>query len=137
MSESATSSVTISEGVLRASGNGTITLAKPGTDYALELVVGEAPAAPVGGKIRGEIRVNAARMDVIETGGKYIEPVAGPPRRVAGRIVEIDSRVNLVVVDAGPFTVVCTPHELQKATRFRVDQMVTMGVKPGATFKAI
>jgi len=137
VSESATSSVTISEGVLRASEGGTITLAKPGTDYALELVVGEAPSARLGEKIRGEIRVNAARMDVIETGGKYIEPVAGPPRRVAGRIVEIDSRVNLVVVDAGPFNVVCTPHELQKATRFQVDQMVTMGVKPGATFKSI
>lgn len=137
MSESATTSVTISEGVIKGAADGTITLAKPGTNYALELVALEPVSKPVGAKIRGEVRVQAARMDVIASGGKYIEPVAGPPRRVAGRIVEIDARANLVVVDAGPFTVVCTPHELQKASKFAVDQMVTMGVRPGASFKAI
>lgn len=137
MSNAATSSVTISEGVLREAHDGTIVLAKPQTDYALELLVDEPVAKEPGAKIRGEVRVQAARMDVIETGGKYIEPVSGPPRRVAGRIVEIDPRANLVVVDAGPFNVVCTPHPLQKASKFRVDQMVTMGIKPGARFKAI
>ena len=137
MSESATTSVTISEGVLKAAGEGTVTIAKPGTNYALELVALEPVSKDVGEKIRGEIRVQAARMDLIASGGKYIEPVAGPPRRVAGRIVEIDSRANLVVVDAGPFTVVCTPHPLQKASKFAVDQMVTMGIKPGAAFRSI
>ena len=137
MSHTATTSVTISEGVLSAIGEGTITLAKPGANYALELVALEPVAKSVGDKVRGEIRVQAARMDVIASGGKYIEPVAGPPRRVAGRIIEVDGRANLVVVDAGPFTVVCTPHPLQKASRFRVDQMVTMGVKPGAAFRMI
>lgn len=137
MSNPATSSLTISEGVLRAIGGGTVTIAKPETNYALELVVDEPVTRAVGEKVRGEVRVNAARMDVIETGGKYIEPVDGPPRRVAGRIVEIDGAANLVIVDAGPFNVVCTPHPLQKASKFRVDQMVTMGVKPGASFKMI
>ena len=137
MSDTATTSVTISEGVVKATADGTITLAKPGTNYALELVALEHVSKGVGEKIRGEIRVQAARMDVIASGGKYIEPVAGPPRRVAGRIVEIDSRANLIMVDAGPFTVVCTPHPLQKASKFQVDQMVTMGVKPGAAFRSI
>jgi len=137
VSDTATKSVTISEGVLKDAGDGTITLAKPGTNYALELVTLEPVAKPAGAKIRGEIRVQAARMDVIASGGKYIEPVAGPPRRVAGRIVEVDARANLVIVDVGPFTVVCTPHPLQKASKFAVDQMVTMGIRPGASFKAI
>ncbi len=136
MSEPATST-TINEGVLRAVSAEEITLAKSGTDYALDLLPVEAITKSAGDKIHGEIRVHSARIDVIETGGKYIEPVEGPPRRVAGRIIEIDTRANLVVVNAGPFVVVCTPNEHQKARQFQIDQLVTMGVKPGATFKAV
>jgi len=129
---------TIAEGVFRGRARSrdgeAIILARPGTDYRVELI----PASPVdaepGARLRGEIRVQAARMDVIATGGKYIEPVDGPPRRVAGRIIAIDERANLVHVDAGPFPVACKPHKLQQASQFRVDQLVTMGVSPGAEF---
>jgi hypothetical protein len=135
MSTTATTGLTIVEGVVRGAGEGTVVLARAGTDYALELE--SSVDAAIGEKVRGEIRLNAAKITVIETGGKYIEPLEGTPRRVAGRIVEIDRRANLLVVDAGPFVVVCTPGALQKAARFEAGQMVTMGVMPGASFKAI
>ncbi len=133
----ATTGLTIVEGVLRATGDDFVSLAKAGTEYVLDLVVESPVGKEPGEKVRGEIRVSAAKITVIETGGKYIEPLVGTPRRVAGRIVEIDGRANLLVVDAGPFVVVCTPGPLQKAARFEVGKMVTMGVKPGASFKAI
>lgn len=125
----------VAEGVLREVRGETIVLAKPGTNYRIELVATSPIDLKPGAKVRGEIRVQAARMDVIGTGGKYIEPVEGPPRRVAGRIVEISEGANLLVVNAGPFPVVVKPHKLQQASQFAVDQLVTMGVSPGAEFK--
>jgi hypothetical protein len=124
----------IAEGVFRGREGEAIILAKSGTDYRIELIPASPLDAAPGAKLRGEIRVQAARMDVITSGGRYIEPIEGPPRRVAGRIVAIDEAANRVVVNAGPFPVVCTPHKLQNASQFRVDQLVTMGVSPGAEF---
>lgn len=131
----ATQSVT--SGVVAERRGGEITLAHPGSSYRLDLRLDEPEqgGVAVGARVRGEIRVQAARIDVIKTGGKYIEPVDGPPRRVAGRVLETDRYANIVIVDAGPFVVVCTPNAHQKASDFAVDQLVTMGVKPGATFK--
>ncbi len=129
-----TDNVGVADGVLREARGERIVLARPGTNYRIELI----PTAPVelkpGAKIRGEIRVQAARIDVIATGGKFIEPVEGPPRRVAGRIIDVDENANLLVVNAGPFPVVVTPHKLQRASQFAIDQLVTMGVSPGAEF---
>jgi len=133
----ATAAKTITEGVARDVTPEALTLVRPQTDYAVRLLTEEPSGIENGAKARGEIRVQAARIDVIRTGGRYIEPVAGPPRRVAGRIVEIDERANLVAVDAGPFVVVCKPNQHQQAKQFRVDQMVTMGVRPGATFNRV
>ena len=127
----------IARGMVTSAGEGTVVLAKPQTDYALELVVENGAALDVGSFARGEIRVRAAHMHRIKSGGRYIEPVAGPPRRVSGRVLEVDFHANVLVIDAGPFPVVCTPNGLQKATDFAPDQMVTMGVKPGATFVAV
>ena len=136
MSE-ATAARTITEGVARCVAPDALTLVKPQTDYAVRLLTEEPTGAAEGAKLRGEIRVLAARIDVIRTGGRFIEPVEGPPQRIAGRIVEIEERANRLAVDAGPFVVVCKPNQHQQAKQFRVDQMVTMGVRPGATFKPV
>ena len=109
-------------------------LHKPGTDYALELAIDPEAVIEPGGMVTGEIRVEAARIDTIKTGGRYIEPLAGPPRRVAGRVIEPDPHANVIVVDAGPFPVVCTPSHPQRSKDFEHGQLVTMGVRPGAVF---
>lgn len=105
------------------------------TNYRTHLIpVGEI-TAPVGKRIQGVIRAEAKRVDVVRTGGKYVEPVLGRPRRVQGRIVEVDTARNALTVDAG-MPIVCrlTDHR-QRATDFEAGQFVSFDVLRGATFQ--
>ena len=94
------------------------------SDYQLHLLpVGEI-TAPVGKRILGTIRAEAKRVDIVRTGGKYVEPVIGRPRRVQGRIVETDTARNTITVDAAaPFVCRLTDHR-QRASDFEPGQFV-------------
>ena len=112
-----------------------IILAVEGTDYRLHLVpvggVGE-----VGQRVRGLVRIEARRVDVVPAGGWFIEPVYGRPRRVQGRIVGGDVAGNELHLKAGaPVIVKLEP--AQKAGDFAIGQMVGFDVKPGATFEQV
>ncbi|MHC4976679.1 MAG: hypothetical protein ACYTF7_08745 [Planctomycetota bacterium] len=126
----------VARAIVHALDDDSITLAVPGTEYRITLRPKHTVKASVGDTIHATIACEAMRMDVLKSGGRFLEPVEGRPRRVAGRIVAIDERNNTVTVNAGaPITV--TPHKLQKATDFEIDQLVTMGIKDGATFEAV
>jgi hypothetical protein len=113
-----------------------IVLGFSGTEYRITLRTPNAVNATIGETIQGIIACQATRMDVLRSGGKFVEPVEGRPRRIQGRIVAIDQRNNTVTINAGvPLNV--TPHKLQKATDFEVDQLVTMSVLDGATFEMV
>ncbi|USN98326.1 MAG: hypothetical protein H6810_09095 [Phycisphaeraceae bacterium] len=106
------------------------------TNYRVHLLpVGEI-TAEVGRRIQGVIRAEAKRVDVVKTGGKYIDPVYGRPRRVQGRIVETDTSRNTLTVDVGgaPFVCRLTDHR-QRASDFEPGQFVGFGVLKGATFE--
>ncbi|MFG0258490.1 MAG: hypothetical protein ACF8GE_11360 [Phycisphaerales bacterium JB043] len=126
----------VSRAIVHALDDDSITLAIPGTSYRIALRPKHTVKATAGDTIEGVIACQAMRMDVLKSGGKFLEPIEGRPRRIAGRIVAIDERNNTVTINAGtPFTV--TPHALQKASQFEIDQIVTMGVKDGATFEPV
>jgi len=122
------------EGRLAEMQEGGIVLALPGTDYRLHLrVEGSIGTAP-GEKIRGRVIAQARRIDVIKSGGRYIEPVDGRPRRVQGRVIAVDeSRDALLVRAAAPIR--AHTNDLQTAADFSVDQMVSFDVEPGARFE--
>src|SRR5258705_13109213 len=65
----------------------TVTIAFPNTSYELHLH----PTAPVatqpGKRILGTIRAKCRRIDVVDTGGRYVEPVYGRPRRIEGSVL--------------------------------------------------
>ncbi len=127
------SSPNLVTGVVERATDGRMHLAIPGVDYLLQLETGESRAADVGSKITGVISAQARRIDAIRSGGRFVEPVEGPPRRVQGTVMSVDESEGAIVVNAG-VPVSCKVGPLQSASQFEVGSMVTMGVAPGATF---
>ncbi len=111
-----------------------LTFVVPNTSYQLSLVpIGEI-RAKVGARLIGVIRARARRVDEVRTGGRYVEPVVGRPRRVQGRIVKTEE--SGIVVDAG-VPIHCTlTDERQRPEQFEVGQLVSFDVHDGATFEA-
>jgi hypothetical protein len=111
---------------------GYIKLAFPNTSYQMHLIPAGAITAQVGKRILGTIRAKARRIDTVGTGGRYVEPVYGHPRRVQGSVIAIDG--GAVVVDA-TVPIHCTPTDArQKASDFQPGQFVSFDVLDGATF---
>ena len=112
-----------------------IILAVEGTDYRLHLVPA-GPVGEVGQRVRGTVRIEARRVDVVPAGGTFIEPVYGRPRRVQGRIVGGDLAANELHLKAhAPVIVRLEP--AQKAAEFCVGQLVGFDAKAGATFEQV
>ncbi len=126
----------IARGVLAESDDKRIVLAIPGTDYRLELALSGALGSRVGDKIAGTIRAQARRIDVVKSGGLFIDPVFGRPRNVQGRIIEVDTNGNTLTVNAGA-PIVVKPSPRQKAADFRPAQLVHFAAEPGATFTPV
>ncbi len=105
----------------------------PNTSYRVHLEpVGEITVRP-GKTITGTIHARAKRIDTCTTGGRFIDPVFGRPRRVQGSIVAIEG--DAVVVNAG-VPIHCVPTDpRQKASDFEVGQFVSMGVEGGTSFE--
>ncbi len=102
------------------------------TSYVLYLL----PTAPVkaqpGDKVFGTIHARARRVDVVPSGGRFVEPVIGRPRRVQGLVIARDGGV--LVVDAGvPMHCTLTDGR-QHVGDFPVGAMVSFDVLEGAGF---
>jgi hypothetical protein len=109
-----------------------VTISFPNTSYQVHLVPTGPVHAEVGKRIIGVIRASARRIDEVKTGGRYVEPVYGRPRRVQGRVVGVEG--GAVVVDAG-MPIHCTPTDpRQKPEQFQAGQFVSFDVLEGATF---
>jgi hypothetical protein len=109
-----------------------ITFGVPNTNYELHLVPQGTIKAQVGKRLIGTIRAQARRIDVVQTGGQYVEPVYGRPRRVQGTVIAIKD--GALVVDAG-VPIHCAPTDArQKAEQFSVGQFVSFDVMDGARF---
>jgi hypothetical protein len=120
-------------GVLAEQREGTIVFSKPGTDYRLHLHVLRELPSKIGHRIAGTIRANGRRIDIVRTGGRFIEPVYGEPRQIQGDIVHIDKANNTVTVNAG-VPIVCKVHKLQRADQFKQGDFVNLGVESGTSF---
>jgi len=136
MTDPATASTTVT-GRLVELGEEQLVLALPGTEYKLHLKIDQRPAdAKVGQKLTGTIHARAKRVDRINAGGRYVEPVFGRPRRIQGRVIGGDASSNTLIVQAGPgLTLHCVLTDpRQKIADFHMHQMVSFDVEPGARF---
>ncbi|MFN7374123.1 MAG: hypothetical protein ACK54T_06970 [bacterium] len=123
---------------------GYIVLAIPGSQYLLHLrPIGDV-TTPIGKRTVGTITAQARRVDSTVTGGQFIEPVHGRPRRLQGTIVAVDASANTITVDAGgsvavdglPLPVVCKLTDARnQAGAYAVGQFVGFDVLDGASFK--
>lgn len=133
MADAATNSSTF-KAILQEQAEGTIVLSVPHTSYQLHLAVEKPVEQQIGKAVTGQICANAKRVDVVTTGGRYIEPVYGRPRRLQGRIIDADPEANALTVFCGaPF--ICQLMASQWASEFEVGQLVSFDVERGATFK--
>jgi hypothetical protein len=104
-----------------------------GTSYDLYLVPTGVISTPVGKRLIGTIRAEARRVDVVQSGGRYVEPVIGRPRRIQGSIIAVDAPSNTIVVDAG-IPIHCTLTDpRQRAEGFGIGQFVSFDAMDGAT----
>jgi len=103
----------------------------PNTSYELHLI----PTSPVEGapgkRLIGVVRAKARRIDVVKTGGRYVEPVMGRPRRVQGTVLKVEG--DAIVVDAGVPMHVTPTDARQSASQFQVGDFVSFDVLDGAT----
>lgn len=116
----------------RATKKGYIVFAVPNTSYQLHLLPTREIATEPGKRLVGTIKAEARRIDVVQSGGRFVEPVFGRPRRVQGSVVRIEG--NAVVVDAG-VPIHCTPTDArQQAGGFKEGDFVGFDVLDGASF---
>ena len=134
MNSATTSDVPTVEGRLAEQTNDQIVLSVPETSYRLHLLVDQPAKAQVGERVTGTIHCKAKRVDVVPSGGRFIEPVYGRPRRVQGVVAGGDMQANTLQVKVGaPFIVELMPS--QKAGDFKLGQMVCFDVERGARFE--
>ena len=102
------------------------------TNYRLHLAPTTEIKTPVGKRIIGTINASVRRIDIVRTGGRFIDPIYGSPRRIQGVIVEVTD--SAIVVNAC-VPIHCVPTERGQApSDFEPGQFVGFGVLPGVTF---
>ena len=129
-----TQSLHHARGVLAESSAERVTISFTGTDYRLHLVVYQTPSTPVGKRILGSIRTQARRVDVVHTGGRYIEPLQGTPCRIQGEVITADAGDNTITVSAGVPIICKLTDRRQRADQFKPGDLVAFDVLPGASF---
>jgi hypothetical protein len=106
----------------------------PGTDYQLHLRCAEAPEATPQGRLLGTIHTTVWKLDEVNEGGAYIEPIFGRPRRIQGTLVAADAQLNQVVVEVSGCPVVGQLPEQWQADQLTIGQTIALEVADGATF---
>ncbi len=123
-------------GVLKEKSDERIVLSIPNTNYQVHLAIESPIEESLNKRISGHIVGRAKRVDTVNTGGPYVEPVIGRPRRLQGMIIGSDAKANTLTVYCGiPVTVTLTMD--QKAADFEPQQLVSFDVERGATFKPL
>jgi hypothetical protein len=118
-----------------ATAPGYVVISFPNTSYRTHLLPtgGGAPVTTEPGKrILGVIRCRARRIDKVKTGGRYLEPVYGRPRRVQGSVIAVEG--DAVVVDASVPVHVVPTDPRQKPADFQPGDFVSFDALDGATF---
>lgn len=116
----------------------TVDFELPHTDYRLALVVPEPIAEDlIDARVKGVIHAHALRVDVIQAGGRFIEPVFGRPRRLQGRVKSVDVSNNRIVVNCAVPIVCELTAPGQTADQFEVTQLVSFDVKAGTSLDLI
>jgi hypothetical protein len=122
------------QGVLLESKPDTVVIGLPGTEYRLHLVTASPISAPLNKPIRGTVYARVRRVDRLPSGGKFIEPLFGRPRRIHGRISAIDADHNTITIQ-GPVPMICELTVDPRAGAFAEGDLVGCDIERGARFE--
>lgn len=133
----ATADIRIATLRVRRTGEGQLELAIPDTHYRMELKPVRPVSAAVGKRVRGIVRVSVWKVDWVNPGGAFVDPVFGRPRRVQGRVIgRLEQGRGIVVSVAGcPFCAELPPR--WPAGEIAIGGWVGLEVYDGATFEPI
>jgi hypothetical protein len=98
--------------------NGVVTLRVPNTNYRNCFASKDAASLKIGERVVGRIVAPAWKVDCVELGGNYVEPLVGRPRRMQGTILSVDAARNELTVQVGYEVTVKMP-EKYKAESFQ------------------
>lgn len=107
------------------------------TSYRLHLLVDSPVQAEVGKRIRGTIRATAWKIDNTNRGGIYIEPIFGRPRRIQGRLVQIDTTHRRIVLSISGCLIECDLPDRFDPERYELGQLLAIELARGATFTEV
>jgi len=129
----------IARGVLKSLSDQKIVISVPGTEYQLHLEPTVAAAeidVAVNKRVRGTIHARALRMFEATGGGRFIEPIWGEPRIVAGYVLSVDQPNRRVLVHTG-VPMWMTLEDRQPADMFKEGQLVNCYVQSGTQFTPV
>lgn len=108
-----------------------------GTRYELRLLASGRYDGPLCRPVCGVIRGRARKVQTVSAGGCFIEPIAGVPRTVQGRIARVDGRE--MVINAGALMVIELPAEDHAWSLSRgplaPGALVNVALLPGTSFE--
>lgn len=126
----------IARGILESLSEDRLVLAISGTNYQLHLKPG-VPASqittPIGKRIKGTIHGQALRIFKATGGGRFIEPVIGEPRIVAGMLLRVDKPKRRLLVDVS-VPMWLTLEKVQTTSDFAEGDLVNCYVQSGMHF---
>jgi hypothetical protein len=103
--------------VVDSVGEGVVTLRVPGSNYCNTFAVsGDGLKFEPGQRVRGTIHAPAWKVDRVELGGNYVEPLFGRPRRMQGTILSVDVARNELTVQVGYEATVKLPAKYSAAS---------------------
>jgi len=114
-----------------------IVLRIPHSSYELRLKLApgvDVAAMSAGKKVTGVIEGHAQRLHPAGAGGRFIEPVAGEPRIIAGTIHAAEASAQRLLVDAGA-PIWLTTEQGQDFSILQPGRMVNGYVTTGTTFR--
>jgi hypothetical protein len=111
--------------IVESVDNGIVTLRVPGSNYRNSFAIhGDAgKELTPGARVRGTIHAPAWKVDRVELGGNYVEPLFGRPRRMQGTIIAVNGGSNELTVQVGYEATVKLPEKYQ-ATDYQVGERV-------------
>jgi hypothetical protein len=101
-----------------------VTLAVPNTNYRNAFLIRNASTSLRSGeRVRGTIHAPAWKVDRVDLGGNYVEPLYGRPRRMQGTILSVSPGTNELTVKVGYEVTVKLP-EKYKASDFQPGERI-------------
>jgi len=123
----------IARGVIESIDGDCLVLRLPHTDYRIRLRATSTSGLAAGQHVSGRIDAKALRIHVASAGGRFIEPIVGEPRIVAGTVLGVDPEDGRIVVNvAVPFCLETA--EGQDFDGLEAGGLVNCYVQSGATF---